>query len=565
MKKILSILLTAAMLLSLAIVAVVPAAAIEGDWDTYEEAGQYLGLTGTDERSIGGYEYTDDGFHVTPADWSTSTPFTTAQRKDTVDLKQGVYMEVRIDNYSYDAGDRWFNFSIWDSVRLHPGVPNEAYGEGLQTLIRPAALKEGETIGKIGSVAWYIEGFTGASSTTFPEGTVTTTEDGKNFLTLEVKWDEAKSTYSVKVNGAEASKKAIDYMNTKYGTNSQAYIGFSVHNNQLGGTAEFTITSWGTSIEDATIPTGDDTKLPDNKDNTKAPIADASTVEVGKPAIVMTGNQAESDMKAYQTNSGATLTVTDDYAIHVVAGANIADTAMYVKNDISYDIKDFPVVLAITRNYCTCGLGGECIAIENLVFRPYCGEVVAADDKHMVRCEEQISYDPYIIGEDKYLAFAMNLTDPDYVNFDVEGRIHGVRIDSVSLDLNSEGGNAYDVCMIAYFRTVDEAVAYAEQYFTDLGWDPDGGEEATTEENQGGEATTEENQGGEATTEDNQGGEATTEDNQGGEATTEENQGGEATTEDNQGGCGSVVGLGAVAIVAMVAGVAMISFKKKED
>ena len=71
MKKILSTLLVAAMLLSLVIVAAVPAAADDDSfWTTYGRASHHDPDYDGDRTSVPGYEYTDEGFHMTPADWS---------------------------------------------------------------------------------------------------------------------------------------------------------------------------------------------------------------------------------------------------------------------------------------------------------------------------------------------------------------------------------------------------------------------------------------------------------------------------------------------------------------
>ena len=107
MKKILSTLLVAAMLLSLVIVAAVPAAAVDGEWAVYGPVSQYVDGYDGDPKSVSGYEYTDDGFHTIPADWEGAgkqTPWVQVETKEKVNLKDGVFFQIRVDNFSYDAG-----------------------------------------------------------------------------------------------------------------------------------------------------------------------------------------------------------------------------------------------------------------------------------------------------------------------------------------------------------------------------------------------------------------------------------------------------------------------------
>ena len=60
MKKFLATCLVAAMMLTLiAAIAVVPAAAVDGEWIVYSKADHYLDDFDGDMMSIPGYEYTD--------------------------------------------------------------------------------------------------------------------------------------------------------------------------------------------------------------------------------------------------------------------------------------------------------------------------------------------------------------------------------------------------------------------------------------------------------------------------------------------------------------------------
>ena len=544
MKRILSTLLVAAMLLSLVIVASVNVAAVDGQWTVYAPASQYAEDFEGDPKSVPGYEYTDDGFHMIHGNWSSTSPWGLIQTKDPVDLKDGVFVTFRVDDYSYDASDKWFNVNIWDSQMIEP--PVEGFGEGVQTLLRPSA----DAV--FSSVAWYINNFTSSGSANVAEESKgLKTEDGKVLINLTITWDGA--SYAVDINGAAAPEKVITYMNEKWGTDSEAYIGLCMQNDKKGGTVEATVLKFGTSEADATIPMGDDKLDPVDNTVVYAEIADASTVPAGQPAIFMNGDRTNSHTGgALKAATDCSVSVNDDFSVHVVANAGNCDGGTFrVKSDVSYAIEDFPVVLCLTKNFCTCG-SDECYALESVSVYTFNGESIAPAPNNAVR-EIDMCYDPYYIGEDSYLFFYTDLSD-EYSALEASGRINGARFDFTGIDYGTAGANAFDLMFVAYFRNVDEAEAYVENYLTELGWSADAGEtdpvetdpvETTPVETTPVEPTPAETDPVDTTPTDKP-------------AETDKEP---ATT----GGCGSVVGFGAIAVVAVAAACGMVAFKKKED
>ena len=553
MKRILSTMLVAAMLLSLVIVAAaVPAAAVDGAWTTWGHAAQHEEGFDGDANSVVGYEYTAEGLHTVPADYSTSTPFALIQTKAKVNLKDGVYMLVRVDNFTY-AGDKWFNVNIWDRASFEPGATT--FGEGVQNLIRPGnAGAEGQP-GTISSVSWYTGPFGGAGSSSMAADAVKADDQGRPLMALTVTWDG--STYAVNINGAAAPQAVIDWMNNKWGGNdSEAYIGFCFQNNQKGGTVEATILKFGTSEADATVPMGDDSKAPENYSSVPAEIADASTVPAGQPAIFMNGNKVDSDVKGTPVSAvGATISINEDYSIHVVTPKTAADSGMWkVRNEVSYDIDDFPVGVCLTRNFCTCG-DDECYALESTNVYLCTGDVMQPDPAYAIK-ELDMSYDPYVIGDDTYLMFYFDMSD-EYAPFDAEGRINGTRFDFSGVDIQTPGRNAFDVMFVAFFRNVDEASAYVESYLGELGW---GAEDETTAAPvvETTEAKTEEKTEAKTEAKTEEKTEAKT------EAKTDAKTDAPATGDDKKSGCGGVVGFGAIAVVAVAAVAGMVAFKKED-
>ena len=565
MKKILSMMLVAAMLISaLCALAVVPASAADGAWDTFASASDYLDINADSRLSIPGYEYTEEGLHVIPGDWSTSTVFGTVSTKDMIDLKDGVYMEVRVDDFTLE-NDKWLMFHLWSEQTIVAASNSEDYGYGVKSYVRPRIADKETGDCNVTGPEWAYEYFTKASGgepipeEQMPTAKLVTAEDGttsyetKYVLELAVTWDG--ESYQVSYNGATAPEAVVEYMNETFGSNSQAYIGFSFYNTTKGGKAEFTVTKFGTSKEDATVPMGDDSKEPENHVITYADIMDPSTVPAGQPAILMSGS-ADSDIGALpETSTGSAISVNGDY-IKVIGKSTTSDVGSWkVKSSVSYDVADFPVMMCVVKGLCTCG-EDECYALENATFYPFVGDVLAAADSYVIR-QVDGAYDPYVIEEGEhagnYLYFYADLSDPYTVSWEPAGRINGVRVDMVGVDIETAGKSTFDVCWVGCFRDVDEAEAYVESYMTELGWvDPDAADEDTDAQT---EATTEEQV---VTTEEQQ--VVTTEKQD--EVTTEAQGGGDDQT---TGGCGSVVGFGAIAVVAVVAACGVVTFRKKED
>ena len=66
MKKLLSVLLVAAMLVATLVAAIVNVSAIDGDWSIFAIKSQYLEGYADIMRDVPGYEYTDEGLKMIP-------------------------------------------------------------------------------------------------------------------------------------------------------------------------------------------------------------------------------------------------------------------------------------------------------------------------------------------------------------------------------------------------------------------------------------------------------------------------------------------------------------------
>ena len=545
MKKILATILAFTMIASLAVVFCVPAAAIDGEWIVYSKADHEMEGFEGDPMSIPGYEYTDEGLHVIPADWTDFKPGAGVQRKEKSDITEGVYMQVRVDEFTYDA-DGWFNFNIYSQSPMKPGkTDREKWGYGVQTLIRYQEANNRFI------VEWKIDNFQNTATTVIPAENYTMDEKGGVTLEFLVEYDG--DSFKASINGSAAPAAVIEYMNNTYKT-EEAYVGFNFQNSVKGGKCECTVLAYGTDKESAAAPAGDDSREPWNNYVTIADIADASTIEEGKPAVFMNGNRIDTDTKRFYGGGGTVSTLEDD---NILASADktTLNIDFEVKNDVSYDIDDFPVMIVLSKNYCACEDVAACIAIESVNMYAMTGDIIGADADHKMS-ELEMSEEPMYVGDDSYLYFFCDLND---ANWDAEGRINGARIDFTGVRTDIPGRNSFEVCYVAFFRTEDEAIAYTENYLTELGWEDDGNNETNNNDKPAGNETE-----APATNETEAPNTNETEAPSKNETEATTNNG-SATNENQNSGCGSVVGFGAVAVVAVATAVGFVTFKKKED
>ncbi|MBQ8259969.1 MAG: hypothetical protein IJY97_10455, partial [Clostridia bacterium] len=332
MKKLISILLALAMMLSLVIFATLPTAAIDGDWTVVAQAKQENGEIAEDlYHSVAGYEYTEEGFRVIPANWAGQTPWARFVSKQKVDLKDGVYMKIRIDEFDYNAEDAWFNVMLTDEQLVTPGETWD--GDGVQNLIRP-------------NYNYYTQWFIDGSFQQIPyqQGyenvPVVTDDDGKHNLTVAIAWDDANATFTYTINGVSAPRSVIIYMNETWGgDDSEAYVGFCFQHNVKDGEVGCTLLKYGTSAETAWTPVGDDYADPINYSNNyvTAPVVDNPTFEPGQPGIFMNGDIENSDIMGIPGSCfGESIYINEDGSVKIVAGNKYSAMGNWVFDKATY-------------------------------------------------------------------------------------------------------------------------------------------------------------------------------------------------------------------------------------
>ncbi len=588
MKKFLSMMLALAMIISCVTVFSLTANAADGDWDVYASRGDYQDKYSPDNRSVPGYEYTDEGLHMIPADYTDFTPNAMFQTKDLIDIRQGVYLKVRIDNFTH-GGDEWFGFFV-QTYKNDWFIDDETYGNlGLGALVRPNP--NTKKIDRIQSN--YSVNHDEDSKSTSTPGIYTTSEfdeQGRIILTYEITYSEEEG-YKAFANGAELDAGMMQELGKLFDENNgMMYIGFQLQNSNKGGTVECTILEFGTNAEDAEVPMGDDSADPINRTKTVAPLEDASKIPLGEPAIRLTGDAEDSDT-LMRITSTAKYTVNDDFTVRLRTTNPRVQINASVKYETSYSVNDFPYAMMIVRNLCSCDYqdidyDGEvdkiCTCSESGKVYVMVGDVIQANENYTIATTVANTTPATDEEGNTYMYFLIDLTSfMGQVGADGEpsSRINALRVDIHNVKSTDPDRNSFDFCEIAFLRSEEEVAQYFKDYMEMLGGKVEDTEDSTDE--QPSETPTEDpDDSGDDTnapTEDTNKGEddtdAPTDTPDNGNDETEAptnapaNNGGdekEPDASEKKSGCGGTVGVGAVAVM-IIACIGFVSFRKKED
>ncbi len=476
-----------------------------------------------------GYKYTSEGFTTIAPDYTNHTPGFTVQTSNPVDLKQGFYMQVRIDEFAYDGGegkDEWISFHVADTPLVTLGnitfnnnwcTLNRGTGNGTTTVQNFNTIMTDEEAGVNGA-------FNIVAS---PSVTVPMDEDGREIYDLEIKW--TGSAYEIYVCDTLVSVASnSDHILTF----EETYVGMSIQTGVANEPINITILKQGTSKADATTPTGDDEGTPEENVKNFAEIIDSSTIEANQPALLWDGHKTTYSADPNNSASNMILTPTGDYTYHAQATGTSCYFGWGIKSALSYEAQDFPIFVMMLKNY----MGND----GGLYYTA--GEIMANDNNHTYSWslwsdDSKI----YEAGDDEYSFVVCDLSE----SADWAGRIHGIRPDFAT-DPSDEEYSQWDIEFMAFFRSVEEAQTYADEYIRNKGIDPDATQPEETEPETDPETDPETNEQG-----------TTADTTDGTTAGTE----GEDKTDDTT-GCASVIGFGSVAVLAAAA--AFVALKKKD-
>ena len=532
MKRILSVLLASLLVLTMAVVLVVPmsAAPLEGDWDTSRSANDYE-EDADSHCPEPGYHYDQElGFVVDSPEY-LKTPFMQAHTKKPVNLKTAngdgeysVSLKFTVLDYAYANGeniDQWLAITLNSQPMSTPG--SIEYGEGLCILLRRNVAGNDLGAGKANVEPFYVDKTGGKN---FAQITkygmvaydVPVNDKGQEEYTFTVRYTE--DGYAIAVNGVEWAPD--EYLNQILDTACAegAYVSVLAQTGVPGGKCSVAITEW-----QGDIPVGDDSKEPEEDTRAVAPIAPSTDIPENAPAVLWSSECRDHRKVEF---AGAVHEILENGVIKVTTQTISPYVSFGVKSAVSYEAADFPIIAVLTRN-CWANDG-------NCYFMSGEDHLNASEEYKEAWATDDVEYtDGWALG---FVDLSIYMDPETPENDGWEGRINGVRVGwgFGADDVGDEDYGTFEVAYIGAFRSTEEAKAYADAYLTNLGVDPDATEptEAPTTEAPTTEAPTTEAPATDA-------------------PTTE----GEQTT----GGCFSIVAVPVVALVAML-GVAFVAKKK---
>jgi hypothetical protein len=441
MKKLIALVICAVMVLSmLPVMTLTASAAVEGDWITTRAPGDYA-----DDESYtpaAGYSYTSEGFQTISPDYSGTTPYQAIRRKDADNLKEGLHLELRIDDFAYKGEDgtrdEWISIALWDRQMMTPGNLN--YGSGWLCLIRGA----GEGSASVQSFWTEPNNEDGVGGTFSHTGDVgispTLDENGRETYVLDVTY--TNGTYEIKINDTVISgMSTISSKLNEMTSTGDVWLSIVTRTGEAGTPLAMTILNF-----NGNTPTGDDSQEPEENVNTVAEIADPSTVPANTPCFLWDASDSThgsnvgcGDMSvAAQGDNSYLCTPASSTAVYITAS---------IKKSISYSADDFPVVAMLLRNY----EGGD----GNFW---YCaGDVMAAQDTCITSWfafpDDEVTF---TYGDnDEYMLVTADLTDM------WTGRINSIRLQFNSFDLSDPEASQFDLMWMGCFRSIEEAQTYA--------------------------------------------------------------------------------------------------------
>ena len=598
MKKTLSVILVAVMLLSTLVSLVVPAAAEEaGNWDVMLSATAEDSEDKSKNPPVPGYYYDETGFHTISPDYTNYNPKFSVVSKEMYNIKDFT-MTIVVHDYCV-SGDNWLSFTIWsDCNGFAQGDTSGKYGDGWTSLIRPGTdgnvnrfeswdQRKGGRSGK--QVFSNIDGTQLAPIVFEP---IVDADTGDFTVTFSIE------NGIVKVNGSVVGAGTDQVISDRF-KEGLAYVGVTVHNTDPSGAYSPTITI--TDVN-GSAPTGSDRREAEGKVREFGPMRDSDSVPANTPAIWFDGTLEGTNNKL-PTGSNCEMTYADDnQGIKVTAGAKAFYMQFEVPDEITYNAADFRYITFIFKNFCTCNLMEGDSANESCTGSEmgsiwYCaGQVTSPRNDcagpiptyyHVTPMDEDGSY----LYDDYYTVAVFEVVNDMWAD-----RIHGIRLDIGEFNnFGVEGMNTFEIMGAGIFRTGADLCGFVSE-FRDLGldtewlamdydttcdhfdFDEDGFcdicEEAMPEDPVeppvGGDVSTEE--GSDEVTTEPTSGEVTTEEGEVSGSEEETTKKPAATTaaassdegeEETKKGCGSVVSMGAIAIVAIV-GTGLV-IKKKED
>lgn len=555
MKRGLSLIIAMLMIIStVAVVSVfaeeVPAET-EGNWEVHLDAIEEEKIANGEESYLPcpGYKYTDDGFEVVPPEYKNAQAKYTVISKTKYDTRN-FSIKIRLDEYDA-SGDNWVSFSFWSQkhglVQGHPNSKGE-YGYGWTSLIRDANTAYDDKDMKLS----VLQGFNcgtketpgGFYNRTVKEFEPIVDENGIQYLELKV------VDMHVFINGTELGSDNSKSVRDAFKNDGfLAYFGISVKSGLSETPIKFTILD-----VDGVKPTGSDSKEPEVKTREFGEMKDSSSVPAGMPGVLFDATFEHQNNKM-PTTSKCDADITDDNTFKITPYDTIGSVGFWVRDDYSIEVKDFPYVVILLKNFCTCEkvegktMQESCMFEETCGFFYCAGKTLQPDNDHRLPLPGEYMYDVTPEGsEDYYTIFVAKATAADLL--EGPARIHGVRFDFAKASPSRD----FEVVSAGYFRSNAELVTFLTEQGYNISIDDLPEDEEDNTDDMENDAPVDDDY-------DSYPGEE--------EDSSEEKKSEKKTTTDSSDegldSCGSVVGMGAATIIATVCVVGTVVFKKKKE
>lgn len=433
MKKILSVILTAAILFTA--LTVFSTAADTEFWSVYAKADTYDDPD--NPPHIPGYKYTDMGiqlYTVENLDALGWTCYGTLQTTEPQDYTKGITMTVTADEFEDNAGtDKWICFTLWDRQGFAQGTTE--YGHGWRCYIRPAAA----TV----VIQSYMCTETDARANLEQYAANVNVYDGEA-MTLEVKrLDDGK--YHVFVCDVDMGLAATTF--TDFTDNGKVYVGVTGYSGSAHP-MKLTVVEY-----NGEKPTGTSSAIPYSPDN--APVTaskeDTPPVPENEPCYIYNADSVKNGVPG----GGMTSTVNDDGSLHIKFDKNNPQIETSLPADKWYDAGEFPVFTVKFK-------GLDEFAEKGMLW--YCsGDVMAAQQDSMYEFDWSVDCSDEAKSDDGWKLLVIDLSDED--NWGADRRINGFRFD-LAAD-GSLDGKECDIEWLGFFRSVKEACAYGKMEYSE--------------------------------------------------------------------------------------------------
>ena len=470
MKKTLSLILSAVLILSTLVSLIVPTSAEgeeKGNWDVMIPAHYSEQEDESKVPFIPGYYYDEEGYHTISPDYTDYNPEFTVISKETYDITN-FSMTVVIHDYAV-YGDNWLSFSVWsESNGLAQGDVSGKYGDGWTSLIRGVP-----TTGKLNKFeSWNATkgGRRGDQVFTSIDGTQLNpvifdeviNKDGDRVITFSI--EEGV----VKVNGTVIGA-GTDYCIANRFPEGLAYIGVTLHNTDTSGNYQPTISITNVNGE---VPTGSDSREPERRPCRPPYYPDIDEIPYGQPAIWFDATLSNTNTKMPQY-AGCNLTYADDNKSFLVElEQDNFQIDFQISDEISYRAEDLTCFAIIFKNFCDCDIpegetpftycdgysGGESAKIWY-----YSGEDTAPHENGLMEirdyifCVNPVDKNGNSLVDDYYTVAIFEIDNPEYW----QDRIHGFRLDVEGLtNYAKEGHGTMEILGAGFFRSPWESIEY---------------------------------------------------------------------------------------------------------